>query len=431
LFTRRMHRSMWNAALLGLLLVTGLGLLLLGGGCSGGDGSKEGAAPKHTSGGGAQVSKADLDAALKKSFKESDAPGVVAAVQTPDYTWVRAMGVADRASGEPMTPKVHHRIGSVTKTFTATLLLKAADEGLLSLDDPIDKYVKGVPNGDEITLRQMSDMTSGIASYTESEQWVKEWFSDPTKVWKPEDLARIGIEESPLFKPGTAWFYSNTNYVLLGLVLQQVTGKPIERLYEEEIIRPLHLTETSFPGTSSAIPEPYDHGYTLQGTSSGQKPIDSTDWSPSMAWTAGEMISTVDDLLVYGRALGTGKGLLSPQTQKERLDSFIDDVPPLNQPPLKGDLAYGIGLGKDHGWIGHNGEFPGYNTYLFYHPDIDAVVVVLVNSDVSSGKCPKDVPVMKEWPRTVPCELPADRIFEALASALGKPSPSPPETSSS
>jgi D-alanyl-D-alanine carboxypeptidase len=186
-----------------------------------------------------------------------------------------------------------------------------------------------------------------------------------------------------------------------------------------------------FPGTSSAIPEPYDHGYTLQGKSSGQKPIDSTDWSPSEAWTAGEMISTVGDLLVYGRALGTGKGFLSPKAQKERLDSFVSDVPPLNQPPLKGDLAYGIGLGKDHGWIGHNGEIPGYNTYLFYHSEIDAVVVVLVNSDISSGKCPKGVPIMKEWPRTIPCELPADTIFEALAEALGKPSPSPPETSSS
>ena len=134
---------------------------------------------------------------MEQSFSETGAPGVVAAVQTPQYTWVRALGVADRASGDPMTPEVHHRIGSVTKTFTATLLLKAADEGLLSLDDTVEKYIKGVPNGDEITLRQMSDMTSGIASYTESEQWVKEWSSDPTKVWKPEDLARFGIEKSP------------------------------------------------------------------------------------------------------------------------------------------------------------------------------------------------------------------------------------------
>src|SRR5215213_4285844 len=427
MFARGVHQRRWLRGLFVTVLV-----LLLGIGCGGGNGSKgDSAAGTHTNGGGEQATKDDLDAALKKSFKESDAPGVVAAVQTPQYTWVSTLGVADRASGEPMTPEVHHRIGSITKTFTAALLLKAANEGLLSLDDTIDQYIKGVPNGDKITLHQMSDMTSGIASYTEDDQWVKEWSSDPTRVWSPEQMARIGIKESPLFDPGSAWFYSNTNYVLLGLVLEQVSGKPIDQLYQKEIIEPLDLKETSFPGTSSAIPEPYDHGYTLQGKSSGSKPTDSTHWSPSGAWTAGEMISTVNDLLVYGRALGTGKGLLSPQMQKERLDSFVDDVPPLNQPPLKGDLAYGIGLGKDHGWVGHNGEIPGYNTYLFYHPDIDAVVVVLVNSDYSSGKCPKDVPIMKEWPRTVPCELPADRIFEALAEALGKPSPSPPETSSS
>jgi D-alanyl-D-alanine carboxypeptidase len=424
LFVQNMHRSMWK----GVLLVTGL-VLLLGSGCSGGDGSRgDSAAGTHTNGGGEQAPKADLDAALEKSFKESDAPGVVAAVQTPDYTWVQAQGVADRASGEPMTPDVHHRIGSVTKTYTATLLLQAADKGLLSLDDTIDQYVKGVPNGDEITLRQMSNMTSGIASYTEDEQWAKEWLSDPRRVWQPEELARIGIKKSPLFEPGTGWFYSNTNYVLLGLVLEKVTGKPIGDLYREQIIEPLSLKNTSFPEPSdSSIPEPHAQGYTLQGRSSGEKPTDSTDWSPSEAWTAGQMISTVDDLLVYGRALGTGKGLLSAEQQSERLGSFVSDVPPLDQPPLKGDLAYGIGLGKDHGWVGHNGEIPGYNTYLFYHPELDAVVAVEVNSDISSGKCPKDVPTMNEWPRTIPCELPADRIFEALAEALGKPSPSPPE----
>src|SRR5215208_1352513 len=161
-----MHLSMWNAALLVIVFV-----LVRGSGCGEGDGSKgDSATGAHANKGGEQPTKADLNAALKKSFKESDAPGVVAAVQTPDYTWVQAMGVADRATGKQMTPEVHHRIGSVTKTFTATLLLKAADEGLLSLDDSIDQYIKGVPNGDKITLRQMSDMTSGIASYTEDKQ---------------------------------------------------------------------------------------------------------------------------------------------------------------------------------------------------------------------------------------------------------------------
>jgi D-alanyl-D-alanine carboxypeptidase len=424
MLAQNMRQWVWMSG----IFVTGL-VLLLGVACSGGDGNKEdSAAGPDSTGGSEQASTADLDAALKKSFRESEAPGVVAAVQTPEYTWVRALGVADRASGESMTPEMHHRIGSVTKTFTATLLLQTADEELLSLDDTIDQYVEGVPNGDKITLRQMADMTSGIASYTADDQWVKEWSSDPYRVWKPEELAQAGIKDSPQFDPGTEWFYSNTNYVLLGLVLEQVTGKPIGELYREQIIEPLGLKNTSFPDQAdSSIPEPHAQGYTLQGQSSGDKPIDSTDWSPSEAWTAGSMISTVEDLLVYGRALGTGKGLLPPEKQSERLDSFVSDVPPLNQPPLKGDLAYGIGLGKDHGWVGHNGEIPGFNTYLFYHPELDAVVAVEVNSDISSGNCPKGVPIMKEWSRSVPCELPATRIFEALADALGKPAPSPPE----
>src|SRR5215212_10088503 len=253
-----------------------------------------------------------LQAAFGKSFRDSGAPGAIVAVRTPEGTWVSARGVADLSSGEPMKPEMYHRIGSVTKTFTATLLLQAEAQGRLSLDDTIDRYVKGVPNGEEITLRQMADMTSGIASYTEDKQWVKEWSSDPYRVWKPEELAQAGIKESPLFDPGTEWFYSNTNYVLLGLVLEQVTGEPIGDLYREQIIEPLGLENTSFPDTAnSSIPEPHAQGYTLQGQPSGEKLIDSTDWSPSEAWTAGMMISTVEDLLVYGRALGTGKGLLS------------------------------------------------------------------------------------------------------------------------
>ena len=106
------------------------------------------------------------------------------------------------------------------------------------------------------------------------------------------------------------------------------------------------------------------------------------------------MISTVDDLLAYGRALGTGKGLLSPAQQDERIDSLVSDVPPFDQPPLKGDFGYGLGLMKEHGWIGHGGELPGYNTALYYNPELDAVVAVEANSDISSGDCPEDRPTM-------------------------------------
>jgi D-alanyl-D-alanine carboxypeptidase len=349
---------------------------------------------------------------------------VVAAVQSPDYTWVRAMGVADRASGEPMTPEVHHRIGSVTKTFTATLLLQAEGDGLLSLDDTIDQYIKGVPNGDEITLRQLANMTSGVATYSDTEVFPGDPGADPYRVWKPKQLARMGIKDSPLFDPGTQFNYSNTNYVLLGLVLEQVTGESIRELTREQIIEPLGLEDTSFPTLAdTSLPEPHAQGYTLQGRSSGEKPRDATDWNASWTWTAGMMISTVDDLLVYGRALGTGKGLLSPAQQKERIDSLASDVPPFDQPPLKGDFGYGLGLMKEHGWIGHGGLILGYTTALYYNQELDAVVAVGANSDISSGDCPEDRPTMKDGPQNIPCDVPASRIFKALAEALGQPAP--------
>jgi D-alanyl-D-alanine carboxypeptidase len=408
------------------IVVTGLVLLLVSS-CGGGDDSQQGStADTTTAGGGEQASNADLDAALEKSFQESGAPGVVAAVQTPEYTWVGTQGVADLTTEEPMTPEVHHRIGSLTKTFTITLLLQAEAEGLLSLDDTIDQYVDSIPNGDSITLRQMANMTSGIASYTENEQWADEVFSDPEQVLTPEELAQVGIEDSPQFDPGTEWHYSNTNTVLLGLVLEQVTGETIGELYRERIIEPLGLEGTSFPDLAdNSLPDPHAQGYTFFGQSSGGEPANATYWNPSWGWTAGAMISTVEDLLVYGRALGTGEGLLSPEQQSERLDSFVSDVPPLSQPPLKGNLAYGLGFENDHEWIGHNGNIAGYNTQLFYHPELDAVVAVEVNSDISSGDCPEEMSTMKDGPQDIPCGVPADRIFRALAEALGKPAPAP------
>ena len=260
-----------------MLVVTTLAALLVSG-CGGGDGASqeeqdstedtitttEDTEQATTTGNTRQAPEDALNAALEQSFQESAAPGVLAAVQTPEYTWIRALGVADRTSEEPMTPDVHHRIGSVTKTFTSSLLLQTEAEELLSLDDTIDRYVDGVPNGDSITLRQMANMTSGIAGYTEDEQWQDKQLSDPYRVWKPEELAQVGIEDSPLFDPGAEWHYSNTSAVLLGLVLEQVTGESIGELYRQRIIEPLGLQGTSFPDQAdSSLPEPHAQGYTL------------------------------------------------------------------------------------------------------------------------------------------------------------------------
>jgi CubicO group peptidase (beta-lactamase class C family) len=157
----------------------------------------------------------------------------------------------------------HFRIGSITKTFTATLLLILADEKKLGLDDPVSKYVAWVPNGDRITLRMLADMTAGLHSYTQDDAWVKVAFSNFGRVWTPRELVDVGLRSPPDFPPGQGWHYSNTNYVLLGMILEQVTGKKIQDSFAEKMFKPLKLTQTSWP-VGAALPKPYAHGTTVQ-----------------------------------------------------------------------------------------------------------------------------------------------------------------------
>jgi D-alanyl-D-alanine carboxypeptidase len=312
-----------------------------------------------------------------------------------------------------MVVGMHTRIGSVTKTFTGTLILQLQQQGKLSLDDTIDKYVTGIPNGDKATLRQLADMTSGIASYTRSTKFTDVLFSKPETAWTPDELVAIGVGESPLFAPGEQFDYSNTNTVLLGKVIEKVTGKPIEDALQSLILDPLKMKDTSWPGTSTVIPQPYPQGFTLQGNAATpDNPSNATDWNPSWGWTAGEMISNLDDLLTYGRALGTGQGLLDEKQQALRLT-------------FPGPAGYGIAVGCVDGWVGHTGELPGYNTSVFYDTTSDTTVIVQVNSDIASGDCEAS-PTLVDDLREKVCSAPATRMFVALSTALGhtfKPNP--------
>jgi D-alanyl-D-alanine carboxypeptidase len=349
-----------------------------------------------------------LDAAARASFSQASAPGAVVGVSSPEGTWTEAYGVADPATGEPMEVGVHTRIGSVTKPFTATLVLQLAEEGQLSLEDPVSDYVGGIPNGEQITLRQLADMTSGVASYTRSTAFTDRFFADPQKAFTPEELVAVGVSESPLFAPGEQFDYSNTNYILLGMVIEQVTGRPVGEVLEENIFDPLGLDETTWPGNSTEMPEPYAQGFTLQGdTATPEAPADATHWNPTWGATAGALISDVDDLLVYGRAMGTGHGLLGPQAQQERLTSFQ---------PAEG--GYGLGFGCIDGWVGHTGTLPGYNTTVYYDTTTDTTVVVQATSDIASGDCPES-PVLADDPKALPCATPATRIFAEVSTALG------------
>lgn len=363
-----------------------------------------------------------LGAAAEEAFAGVSAPGAVMAIRTPEGTWIATTGYQDLDKTVPMTADVNQRIGSVTKTFTITALLRLAEQGKLSLDDPIEKYVPGMPNGDA-TLYELASMRSGIPSYTFDKGFQNTIFSDPNHVWTPQQLVDLVKGQPAMYPPGTNTFYSNTNTVLLGMVIEQVTGKSIEQVMADQITGPLGLRHTIFP-TDGSFPEPHAQGYTTQGQDNGV-PADTTDWNPSWGWTAGAMISDLDDLLTWGDHLVTGKGLLSEASQQQRLDSFDFAIPVYlgegKTAPQTPARAYGLGLGLALGWYGHTGELPGFNTVVQHHLDENITIVVMVNSDIKSGECPADAPTTPGGRTTGPCEDPAVHIANALTAAIGYP----------
>ncbi len=350
----------------------------------------------------------ELRVAAESGFSKASADGAVVGVRTPEGTWTAGFGLANVATGTAMATDDFFRVGSITKTFTGTLVLQLVERGELSLDDTIDDYVDGVPNGGEVTIRMLLDMTSGIASYTLDENWVDAYLGDPRTVWTPQELLDAGLSLDPLFAPGAKFDYSNTNFILLGTVIEQVTGRPYAEVLQREILTPLELDDTSFPDTS-AIPAPHPIGLTLQGTADdSREPLDATGWSPSFAWTAGQMISTVDDLLVWGHALAAGQGVLDEEMSIERLTSF------------PGEQGYGYAVGCIDGWVGHTGEIPGYNTTVFHDTANDTTVIVLANSDIPTGDCSVSK-TLADNDTSIPCMSPATRVFVAVSEALGHP----------
>ncbi len=188
------------------------------------------------------------------------------------------IGLADPAIGRALSENDVTRVGSVTKTFTGTLILQLAEQGFLSLGDPISDYVDGVPNGSEVDLGMLIMMTSGLASYTLDEKFQEQWFEHPDVAWTPEQLLALAFELPPLFAPGTEFSYSNTNFVLLGKVAEKVTGRSVDQLLAERIFDPLGLTHTAMP-VSTELPDPHAVGYTMQGTAAGAtEASDATNW---------------------------------------------------------------------------------------------------------------------------------------------------------
>src|SRR5262245_29100876 len=290
---------------------------------------------------------AALDAAIPAAMQKASVPGAIVGIwQDGRAPYVRAFGVRDVTTRQPMATDLHMRIGSNSKTFTVTALLMLADLGKLGLDDPIDRYVEGVPSGKEITLRQLAAMRSGLYNYSDETNAALP--RQPFQQWTPRQLLEVAFRHPLSFPPGSAFDYSNTNTVLLGLVVEKVSGQSLASFIEQTILKPEGLSHTVFPA-GAEIPSPHSPGYLKLPDG---KTVDATDWNPSWGWAAGNMISTLDDMRVWTRDLAVGK-LLSPAMKRER-DRFLPA-------PAEGDGAlYGLALENQNGWIGHNGNILSY-----------------------------------------------------------------------
>jgi D-alanyl-D-alanine carboxypeptidase len=309
-----------------------------------------------------------LAAIVRQQMTELRQPGVDVGVWVPGRgAWVRSFGVADRETGRKLRVSDHFRIASITKTFTATAILQLVDQGKLSLDDTLEKFIPGIANGAQITIRNLLGMTSGIYDYTMDEQFGKDFDANPRMPFDLDDVIAIVKRHEPEFAPGEKVVYCDTNYYFLGAILEQVTGLSLPDVIQTQILNPLKLDETSYP-TTTAMPSPFAHGYYAGPEGTGRF-RDVTRLNPAVGGAAGAMISTLGDLRVWARALATGT-LLSPELQAQRLQ--FGAIPN----PGGIEIGYGLGIFKLGDFIGHNGAIYGYSSAMFYLPAEDAIIVV-------------------------------------------------------
>jgi D-alanyl-D-alanine carboxypeptidase len=330
------------------------------------------------------------------------APGTAARVRDEHGVTQAASGVADLRTGRPMRPELHYRVGSITKPFVATVVLQLVAEGRLSLQDTADRWLPGIlPYGDQVTIRQLLNHTSGIPDYEPAVL--------PTlyaskhgrfRSWTPRELVALVADQPPDFPPGTAWRYSNTGYLLAGMIVEAATGHQLGQELTRRILRPLGLRDTVFPVNRPTIPRPFARGYSLPLGQEQGPLLDFTVLDPSVAWAAGALVSNLGDLERFFRGLLGGR-LLPP-----RLLAAMTTPVPTGQP----GFGYGLGLmvietpaGR---LLGHDGAIPGFLNIVLNTEDGRRQVGVMMNEESAT-------PAVSEA---------FSQVFMALATRLLDPS---------
>jgi D-alanyl-D-alanine carboxypeptidase len=305
---------------------------------------------------------------MARELVKGGAPGAIVYVRTPTATRAGVAGYADRAAHVSMRAADRYRIASVTKAFVCVVILQLEAEGKLDIDDPVEKYLPGlVPNGGAITLRELMNHTSGLFNYTDDSAFVNDPITNFARAWTPPQLLALAFAHPPNFAPGTNWSYSNTNYIVLGLVAEAVTGKPLGEDLQERIFTPLNLTSTSFPATIELAPD-LVHGYVKLP---GSPLIDiSAGLNPTWGWAAGAIVSTARDVTTFYRTLFTGKLLAA--TQLAEMES-----------PTQSSGSYGLGIDSTFPACGraffHVGDFLGWENIAYSTASGKRQAVVMVN----------------------------------------------------
>ncbi|MEU9363477.1 serine hydrolase domain-containing protein [Streptomyces avermitilis] len=315
---------------------------------------------------------------------ESGFTGVTMRVHDERGEWVGSAGV--RKLGETAKPPTngHVRIGSNTKTFTATVVLQLVAEGTIGLDAPVADYLPELGLDRKITVRMLLQHTSGVFNFTgeyyddgtfapgiPATTAGQEWVDNRFKTYRPEELVRLALSKPARFEPGTDWSYSNTNYVLARLLIEKVTGHSLAEEMQRLILGPLGLSDTVVPDTGPEIPEPHTHAYYRYEDAGRQKTVDVTRQNPSWISTGGDMISTTQDLHTFISALMGGKLLPAPLLAE------------MCKPHPK--VGYGLGVfvqdaGENGGTvITHNGGMAGHGALMYSTPDGSKTLTAALN----------------------------------------------------
>ena len=306
---------------------------------------------------------------LARSLVKGGSPGAIVYVRTAKAARAGTAGFADRAAHVSMRAADRYRIASLTKAFVSVIVLQLEAEGKLDIDDPVERWLPGlVPNGGAITLRELLNHTSGLFDYTEDQGFGDALLGSPGRTWTPRELLAYAFSHPAWAAPGTEFHYSNTNYILLGLVAE-AAAKPLAQQLQERIFTPLELTSTSLPITID-VDAAFVHGYlSLEGSPL----IDVTTLlSPSYAWAAGGIVSNARDITTFYRALLGGR--LLPAAQLTEMKT-----------PVPATHTYGLGIDTTFTncgrALGHRGDFVAWRNEVLATPNGKREAVVMVNVD--------------------------------------------------